>query len=399
MSTALWTAAAGGAALLLALVLTGPLRRLALRHGITDRPNARKAHTRPTPYLGGVAVTLATMGTATAVALARGVFDPVLVVLLGGAAIVCLLGLVDDLRQLGPGIRLCVETSAAAMVVWAGGHPTVFGGAFDAVLTVLWIVFMTNAFNLLDNMDGAVSSLSAVIGGFVCLTATVDGKGGLGAVTAALAGACLGFLFHNRHPARIFLGDAGSLFLGFTLASAATMLHRGSDGLSGPVVLLLATLVPTVDTALVMTSRYRESKPLLQGGTDHIAHRLGRMGMTVQQVVWTLTFLAALSCMSGGLVTYGVLAPGDALVAAVVVGIAAVHLLLKVPSAAVLSRQAGVRVGAPARRSTRGALSLSRGKASGRRSRQNRPMDLPHSREARKPSPLSPTADGPAAPN
>lgn len=399
MSTVVWTVAAGGAALLLALVLTGPLRRFAVRHGITDRPNARKAHTRPTPYLGGVAVAVATLAAGTAVTLARGVFDPVLAVLLGGAAIVCLLGLVDDLRQLGPGIRLCVETSVAAMVVLVGGHPTVFGGAVDAGLAVLWIVFTTNAFNLLDNMDGAASSLCAVIGGFLCMTATAGGRGGLAVVTAALAGACLGFLFHNRHPARIFLGDAGSLFLGFTLASAVMVIHRGSDGLSGPIVVLLVTLIPTVDTALVMTSRYRESRPLLQGGTDHIAHRLRRMGMTVQQVVRTLCFLTALSCLSAVLVTYGAIAPGIALVAAVVVGIGAVHLLLKVPSAAVVSSSAAVRVGAPKRRSARTALPLRRGGASGRRSRPTRPVDVPHSREAGETGTLFPTAGGPTAPS
>ncbi|MET9882019.1 MraY family glycosyltransferase [Streptomyces sp. NPDC006430] len=392
ISAVLPMAGAGAAALL----LTEPMRRFALRHGITDRPSARKSHTRPTPYLGGVAVALATLAVATTVALARGVFDPVLAVLLGGAAIVCVLGLIDDLRQLGPKIRLCVETSAATMVVVVGGHPSVLGGTVDVVLAVLWIVFVTNAFNLLDNMDGAASSLCVVIGGFVCLTAPAGDLNGLGVVMAALAGACLGFLFHNRHPARIFLGDAGSLFLGFTLASAMTVCHGDAAGLSGPTSLLLATLVPTLDTALVMLSRYRESRPLLQGGTDHTAHRLRRMGLTVPQVVQTLSAFAVVGCLSAMLVTYGLLAPGIALLAACAVGIGALRLLLKVPASSTASPR--VAIPALADGGARTALRWRLGDGARLRPRAVRPTGVPHSREATNAAALSPTAGSLVAP-
>lgn len=342
MTTADLAAAAGGAALLLGLLLTEPLRRLALRQGITDRPSPRKAHTRPTPYLGGIAVAVATLAAGSAAALAGGVFDPVLGVLLAGAAIMCVLGLIDDLRRLSPVLRLGVEASGATVVVLEGGHPTVFGGIVDVVLAVVWIVLVTNAFNLLDNMDGSASSLCAIISGFVCLTALTDSPGGVGVAMAALAGACVGFLFHNRHPARIFLGDAGSLFLGFMLASAMVVLHGHAVGLSGPVSLLLPTLVPTLDTTLVMLSRYRESKPLLQGGTDHIAHRLQRLGVTVGQVVGILGVFTVMGCLSSMLVTHRLLSPGVALAAACVVGIITVRLLLKVPATAALSPAPGV---------------------------------------------------------
>ncbi len=325
---------AGGVALLLGLLLTEPLRRFALRRGITDRPSGRKAHTRPTPYLGGIAIAVATLAAGVAAALAGSAFDPVLAVVLGSAALMCVLGLIDDLRQLSPRLRLCVETSAASAVVVAGGHPTVFGGTFDAVFAVVWIVFVTNAFNLLDNMDGAASSLSVVIGGFLCLTALADGSMGLAAVMAALGGSCLGFLFHNRHPARIFLGDAGSLFVGFMLASTMMVVHNDAEGLSGPASLLLATLVPTLDTTLVMLSRYRESRPLMQGGLDHIAHRLRRLGMTVQQVVRCLSVFAVAGCLAAMLVTHGLLAPGIALVVVSATSVGAVGLLLKVPAGA-----------------------------------------------------------------
>ncbi|WP_200422209.1 MraY family glycosyltransferase [Streptomyces sp. Y2F8-2] len=372
------TAGAGGAALLLGLLLTEPLRRFAVRHGITDRPSARKAHTRPTPYLGGVAVAVATFAAGAAAALAGGVFDPVVGVLLGGAAVMCVLGLIDDLRPLGPMVRLCVEVLSAAVVVSVGGHPDLFGNTIDAVLSIVWIVFVTNAFNLLDNMDGAASSLCVVIGGFVCLTAPAGGPDGVGVLVAALACACLGFLFHNRHPARIFLGDAGSLFLGFTLASALVVLHDDVEGLSGPAGLLLATVVPTLDTTLVMLSRYRESKPLLQGGTDHIAHRLRRLGLTVPQVVRYLALLAVAGCLSGMLVTHGLLPPGTALAAAGAVGVGAVALLLRIPAATAASEGGAVTAGTPSKDAARAAV--------------------PHSREANKGTALSPTAGVPAAP-
>jgi UDP-GlcNAc:undecaprenyl-phosphate GlcNAc-1-phosphate transferase len=342
VTTAVLAVAAGGAALLLGLLLTEPLRRLALRRGITDRPSVHKAHTRATPYLGGIAVAVATLAAGSGAALAGGVFDRALGVILGSAAIMCVLGLIDDLRPLSPALRLGVEVSGAAVVVLEGGHPTVFGGLLDVVLAVVWIVFMTNAFNLLDNMDGAASSLCAVIGGFVCLTALTGGPGGLGVAMAALAGACLGFLFHNKPPARIFLGDSGSLFLGFALASAMMMLHADAVGLSGPVSLLLITLVPTLDTTLVMLSRFRESRPLLQGGTDHIAHRLQRLGMSVGRVVGILSAFTVTGSLAAMLVGRKLLPPGVVLVTACVLGIVAVRLLLKIPATAASSPGLGV---------------------------------------------------------
>nr|WP_260860094.1 MraY family glycosyltransferase [Streptomyces cupreus] len=316
----------------LGVLLTEPLRRFALSHGITDRPNDRKGHARPTPYLGGIAVAVVTLTTGAVTAFASGFGNPGLAVLLGGAAIMAVLGLVDDLHPLPPALRLGVAAAAASFVVFVGGHPTIFGGVFDATFAVLWIVFTTNAFNLLDNMDGAASSVCAVICGFLCWNAWSSGQAGLGLVLVALCGACLGFLLHNWHPARIFLGDSGSLFIGFTLASAAVVLHKDSAGLTAPAGLLVTTLVATVDTALVMLSRYRESRPLLQGGLDHASHRLRRTGLTEQQAVTVLWAFAGLGGLSGLLLAQGVLPPGVLLPAAAVVGVAAVALLLRVPS-------------------------------------------------------------------
>ncbi|MEU7962526.1 MraY family glycosyltransferase [Streptomyces sp. NPDC049097] len=393
MGAAVVTTSAGCAALVLGLLLTEPLRRFALRHGITDRPSLRKAHTCPTPYLGGVAVGAATLAASAIAVLPRGVFDPVLGIVLGCSALMCVLGLIDDLRQLSVRFRLCVETSAAAVVVLAGGCPTILGGPFDAVFAVVWIVFVTNAFNLLDNMDGAASSLCVVIGVFLCTTALTGGQIGLAVLTAALVGACLGFLFHNRHPARIFLGDAGSLFLGFMLASVMTVVHHDVDGLSGPAVLLLPTLVPALDTTLVMLSRYMEARPLLQGGTDHISHRLRRLGLTVPQVVRVMGAFAMAGCLAATLVAHGVLAPGVALVAACAVGVGAVRLLLVIPATAGASP-----IVSASRIPRTASQSRPAGGGFGRRHRPLRPTAVPHSRGARNPATLPRTAGTPAAP-
>ncbi|MDH2387762.1 MraY family glycosyltransferase [Streptomyces sp. HNM0663] len=326
------TVAVGCAALSLAALVTELLRRFALRHDVTDRPDGRKGHARPTPYLGGIAVAVVTLVAGAVTAVAGGFGNPGLAVLLGGAAIIAVLGLIDDLRPLGPAPRLGVEATAASAVVLVGGHPTVFGGWLDAAIAVMWIVFITNAFNLLDNMDGAASSVCAVIGGILCWQAWSSGQAGLGVVLVALSGASLGFLLHNWHPARIFLGDSGSLFIGFTLASASVVLHKDAAGLAVPAGLLATTLVVTVDTALVMFSRYREARPLLQGGLDHASHRLRRMGLTVRQTTVIIGMFAALGAVSGALLARGVLPSGGVLLAAAAVGLATVAMLLRIPS-------------------------------------------------------------------
>lgn len=330
MSAAL-AAAVAGAALLGVVLMTEPLRRLALRHHLTDRPGIRKAHAAPTPYLGGVAVAVPTLTIGAGAALAGGVLDPSLGVLLGAAAAVAVLGLVDDVRPLSPGLRLGVETPAAALVVAVGGGPELTGwGGVDAALAVAWIVFTTNAVNLLDNTDGAAASLCAISGGFLCGTALSGGEEGLVVVTSGLAGACLGFLGHNWHPARMFLGDAGSLFLGFTLSSAAVVLHAGGDGPTGLLGVWLATLIATADTALVMLSRRMAGQPLLRGGTDHAAHRLCRVGLTVPRAVLLLCGVATLGCLTALVLTGAPLAialSGAAMAAATIVG-----LLIRLPA-------------------------------------------------------------------
>jgi UDP-GlcNAc:undecaprenyl-phosphate/decaprenyl-phosphate GlcNAc-1-phosphate transferase len=335
LSPWLVSAVAGLGALFIAALMTEPLRRLALRRGYTDQPNARRVHVRPTPYLGGIAVAFATLGSARVATLAAKEYDATVGVVLTCAALIAVLGLTDDLRPLSIRFRLCIEAAAALVVVLWCGHPVLFGTWLDVVLAVAWILFTTNAFNLLDNMDGVVSTVTAVTAGFLCCAALSVGLVGTASVMAALAGACAGFLFHNWHPARIFLGDAGSLFVGFLVSSATVVLHRDNAALSGYTSLFLITLVVTADTVLVMVARRREGRPVLQGGRDHIAHRLRRLGLTVRQVAVVIGGFAAMTCLTAVLVMFKIVPQNAVLITVVTVTVVAWGLLLRVPVYAV----------------------------------------------------------------
>ncbi|WP_329119667.1 MraY family glycosyltransferase [Streptomyces sp. NBC_01465] len=307
---------ATAAALFLAALLTELLRAAAVRTGVLDRPGGHKGHTRPTPHFGGVAVVAATLTVA-----AIGPWD-VPVPLLGAAVAVAVLGLVDDLRPLGARVRVIVETGAAAVVVYDAGLSLLTGA-----LAVGWIVFVTNAFNLLDNSDGAMGAVGAVTALGLAPCALYEDRPGLAVLLCLLAAALGGFLVHNWHPARIFLGDCGSLFTGFVLASAAVAVHAGSTPAQAAGGLLTLTLVVTADTALVVASRRRAGRPLLHGGTDHIAHRLRRLGLTAQGAAVALGLAAAAATGAGILIHRGWLPPSAALVFAVAALLAVVRLL------------------------------------------------------------------------
>jgi UDP-GlcNAc:undecaprenyl-phosphate/decaprenyl-phosphate GlcNAc-1-phosphate transferase len=276
-------------------ILTEFARRLAVLLALTDRPDMRKSHERPTPYLGGVGIVC---GVVAPTAVALGGAEPRLWILLVAAAAVAVLGLVDDLRPLSPYSRLAVEGLAAVAVVGAGGHVKMFGNWLDYVLPVLWIVVITNSFNLLDNMDGAAAGVACVTGASLALPAMMVGQRGVALLLVALACGCAGFLPHNWTPARIFMGDAGSLFLGFVIASSALYVFApGGDpaSVAGP---FMVTFVATVDTCVVLVSRHRAGRPLMLGGTDHVSHRLRRLGLSTGQVALALSATAAVTSLA-----------------------------------------------------------------------------------------------------
>jgi UDP-GlcNAc:undecaprenyl-phosphate/decaprenyl-phosphate GlcNAc-1-phosphate transferase len=307
-------------------ILTEFARRLAVRLSLTDRPGARKSHKQPTPYLGGAAIVI---GVLVPTAVAVGGADPRVRILLVAATAVALLGLADDLRPLPPYPRLAIEGLAATAVV--GGQVKIFGNWLDYVVPVVWIVLITNSFNLLDNMDGAAAGVACATAAALALPALMVGQNGAVVLLMALACGCAGFLPHNWTPARIFMGDAGSLFIGFVIAASALLVfaspaHHAS--VTGP---LMVTFVATVDTCVVMVSRHRAGRPLMLGGTDHVSHRLRRLGFTTWQVALALSGTAGITCLAVIPVVRGWIPAPVPLVIGAGLGTALVWLLQKVP--------------------------------------------------------------------
>jgi UDP-GlcNAc:undecaprenyl-phosphate GlcNAc-1-phosphate transferase len=318
---------AGAAALALSLAFVPVARRSALHLDITDRPGRGKVHKVPTPYLGGVAVAAAVLG-ATLLGGWRGEAMSVL----GAGLLVACVGLADDIRTARPAVRLAVESVAACVAFAAGARVQLFGGPIDLVLTIVWLVVLTNAYNLLDNMDACASSIVAVSAGALVAAATLGDQVLVGTLAAAVAGAAIGFLVYNWHPARIFLGDAGSLFLGFLVSAIALKLRFPTGHGSGLVAVGLVAAPALFDTTLVVISRVQASRPIYIGNTDHTSHRLAHhLGMPARAVAVLLAVATALCGALGVAVGRGVVAP---VVAAVPVALSALVLLvwlLRVP--------------------------------------------------------------------
>lgn len=326
----------GAVAFVLTALFTEAMRRIALKYRLMDVPGKTKAHRTPTPYLGGAAIV---MGALAAWAIAVPPRDPQVLTLILTGTIISLLGLADDIRPLRVSVRLSVEFLAAGAFVASGARAGVFGSLHGIgnccyiAITVLWIVLMTNSFNLLDNSDGAAGSIAAVTAAALAVLAFGAGWESISVFLFAVSASCAGFLIHNWAPARIFMGDAGSLFLGFVTSASAVFvfgLHNGSDPpapwadrTSG---LLLLTFVAAVDTGTVVVSRYRTGRPLMKGGTDHIAHRLRVLGLRTSQAAALLSAVAGISCIFGLLVTFGALPAVGSLAVVLTAGITVVVL-------------------------------------------------------------------------
>lgn len=319
------------ATLLFTPVAAGVARRL----GLLDRPNAQKAHLEVTPYLGGVAVAVGLVVAGFVI----GSTVRQAAVVAACALVILLLGLVDDLRGLGPTVRVSVQASLAVVLWFEDVRAGFFGiPALDLALTVVWIVAITNALNLLDNMDGLASGVTVLASLAYFAIAVSQGDYLVASFAAALAGASVGFLRHNFPPARIFLGDAGSLLLGFLLAVLGLMLDLDvpNDVLRiGVQALILG--VPVFDTTFVVVSRLRGGRPLLLGGKDHSSHRLVAFGLSGRQVALG-TYAAQMACSTIAIAAIN--APGVAV--PIAVGWLAIGVVAGAAFAAKRRRQASV---------------------------------------------------------
>lgn len=290
------TFALAAGAFVLALITTFSLTpatgHVARRFGILDHPDedphGRKNHQKVTPYLGGVAITAGVVMGAAILALLAGerleleTFAGGLGLAVGLAA----MGVLDDIRPLPRTVKL-VGQLVVAGGAWSLGFRVL---AFDSdllnlVVTAIWIIGITNAFNLLDNMDGLTAGLAGIGGLSFAVMGLLGDLTLVSLMGAAVSGAALGFLVHNHHPAKVFMGDAGSLFLGFLLALIGIEVEF--DAL--PQVTFLVPVVvlglPIFDTCLVVASRLRHGRSPFQGYRDHVSHRLVAIGLPVRVAV------------------------------------------------------------------------------------------------------------------
>jgi UDP-GlcNAc:undecaprenyl-phosphate/decaprenyl-phosphate GlcNAc-1-phosphate transferase len=256
------------------------------------RPRQDRWHQKPTPLLGGVAIYVATM-----LVLVNFVHvDERLLGLVAGGTLLFVTGLIDDRRHLKPHTKLIVQILAACVLIVGGVQVATSSLATIAIpLTILWVVGITNAFNLLDNMDGLSAGTALIASAFLFAFSVSVENAGAAVMSLAVGGAALGFLLYNFNPARIFMGDSGAMFLGYMLSGIALLGAREMASDVFFVLLVPAAMMglPIFDTTLVTIVRTIEGRPLSQGGRDHLSHRLVALGLSERQAVLVLYVLAA----------------------------------------------------------------------------------------------------------
>src|SRR5437764_7891414 len=297
------------------LVFTPAVRALALRAGAVAQPSADRWHKQPTALLGGVAIVLATLAGLAAATLLVGngwavrseaaTTRPALGLGLS-AAFMCVVGLVDDILRLRPQAKFLLQLLAGVALLTLGAvFPVTPWHAANVVATLLWFVALTNAFNLLDGLDGVAAGVGAIASFFLGVTFAQQGAWAHASAAWSLAGATVGFVWYNFHPASIFMGDAGSLFLGSALAGLVVTAPSAASAsfVSVLFVPLAIVAVPLLDTTLVTVTRLLAGRPISQGGLDHSTYRLIALGLSENQVALLVYAVAAGGGLIGTLLT------------------------------------------------------------------------------------------------
>lgn len=292
MTTYLIYAIAFIIALLVAYFTTPLVKWLAFKIGAVDLPDKRKVHKKPMARLGGLAIFF---GFIASVFFTMQLNNQILGICFGGTIIV-LVGIIDDLRGMDARVKLFFQIVAACVLLifglrieWLSNPfgPGMFFLPFwlSAPVTVLWVVGCVNTVNLIDGLDGLAAGISFIAAITISLMAMASNYATAAILTAALAGAALGFLQHNFNPAKIFMGDTGSMFLGFTLASVSVVGSIKSLAAIAIIVPILALGVPIFDTLFAIVRRYKSGNPIFAPDKGHLHHRLLQRGMSVKQAV------------------------------------------------------------------------------------------------------------------
>jgi len=283
------------ASFVLALGLTPLVAAIARRYGVVAKPKTDRWHKKPTAMLGGVAIFLSVL-IPNIVLVPDTTYE---YVILRASAFLFVVGLVDDLIHLKPYQKLIGQVLGAAYVVYYGlSLPWTRSPLINMALAIFWLIAITNAINLLDNMDGLAAGIAIIAAGFLALSFVNTGQYVDALILLSFAAALLGFLVYNSNPASIFMGDCGSMFVGFFLASSALVNVSGGRSRSFLPVLavpILVLFIPIFDTTFVTVLRKLSGRAASQGGRDHTSHRLVALGMSERHAVWMLYGFAALS--------------------------------------------------------------------------------------------------------
>jgi len=298
------------------LGLTPLSRALALRLGVVAVPSQRNIHKDYKPLMGGLAMFLAF--AVTLLLFSPPAYAAELMIVIGGAAFLAIVGLIDDRYDLGIRVRLITQALVAFVMALLGVRVELFGTPFlDILLTIFWVCAITNAINFLDNMDGLAAGLTGIAGIWFTLIAFNEHLELVSLLGAAIAGAAIGFLIYNFSPASSFMGDMGALVLGFVLATLGIKLEFGEQPLGVTwMVPILVLALPILDINLIMLTRLLEGRSIGQGGKDHCSHRLMAMGLSQRK---TLLVLYTFCALYGGLGFIVSTAPAEI---ALIVGIA-----------------------------------------------------------------------------
>lgn len=285
--------------------LSTPLmRKIALNLNFVDSPNhGHKTHVKPVPYLGGLSIILGIFFVSYLGLIVRSrPFNEFLISssLLMPALILGLIGLIDDRKNLSPLPRLGAQslagiiTAIVLILTDTMGNPT-GNSALDAAITIIWVVGITNSINFFDNLDGGAAGSVAATSFGLFLIAQNNGQYFLAALAITTFGAMLGFLLWNKSPARIYMGDAGALFLGVLISVLALRLNPEEEGkFTSFAIPILLLAIPILDTSVAVLSRLKRRISPFQGGRDHLSHRLMRRGFTKRQSAYALWSLSAI---------------------------------------------------------------------------------------------------------
>jgi UDP-GlcNAc:undecaprenyl-phosphate/decaprenyl-phosphate GlcNAc-1-phosphate transferase len=298
--------------LLVAAISTPFFRNLALKQKILDTPNSeRKIQRTAVPYLGGFGIALAVvLTTFAAITFSEATSENYFLALsvLAPAIVLGLIGFIDDKKHLTPLSRFIAQTFAGVftalvlILTKTVGNPTNYV-ILDALLTIIWVVGICNAINFFDNMDGAAGGISALSGFGFAIIGLQNGQYFVAAFGLVLSGACVGYLFWNWNPAKIYMGDAGALFIGIILAALAVRVDPVSvSGIGAFFIPICVLALPILDTTTVVIDRLRRKVSPFEGGLDHLSHRLRRKGLSVRQSVTTLCLIQSISILIGFLI-------------------------------------------------------------------------------------------------